>query len=127
MVGGSKSRSIKQHIPTRCVGFMNPLQGVLYGRKIRLRWISEEMITALIRMIKILDKMIFVYAHSGWQHGKIGNPGSFRLRVLSYPVDRIVIVKSQQISTLFAKRVGFSHQLECPAGIGGENYHIVIW
>ncbi len=62
-----------------------------------------------------------IHAHIRQCHRDVGYLGALGMGKFPDPIDRVVVIKGQQVVGTRFERIGFSHQFERPAGIQAED------
>ncbi len=83
--------------------------------------VSKEIISAGPGLIQRLGQHGFVHAHIRQHHWNVGHFGAFAMRKLADAIDRVVVVKSQQVVVAGSKRIGLPDDFQRAAGVGRKN------
>lgn len=120
-VGGGEGGGVEEDVPTPGVGALDPGEGVLDGGEVGLGGVGKEVVAAAFGLGEIFIDAGLVSAHAGRQDGQVGDGGAAGKGEFADAVDGVVIVEGEEVTAALAEGVGFAHQFEGAAGIGGED------
>ncbi len=104
-VAGDEGCRVDQHVPPFGAGSGNQLKRVLHAAEIGLRRKGKQVVRAGAGQVQVVVNLTQIQAQFRGDDGQIGELGAFLAGILPNPVDRIVVVESQQVVVAGAKRV----------------------
>ncbi len=83
---------IQQDIPVFFPGFLNPVQGMLYSRKVGLSWISKQVVSLRSGLVKIKLQLFFIHSQLRGNHRNVAYGRSFTFCKNSNAIDGVMII-----------------------------------
>ena len=108
------------------MGPFDPFERVLHGGEIGLGRISKQVGAAGRALVQITRQHGLIHTHIRECHRYIGHVRPLDMGELADAVDRIVVIKGQQVVATLAERIGLADQLKGAAGVLGKDDDVLF-
>ena len=123
-VGGDECGRVEDDVVSQLVGQLDGAEGVLHPREIGLGGHSEQVGLRLIPVLEIGTQVRT--AEAVRIQGDVGDVRALAPGELADALHRVVIISHQAEVAARLERITLPDQLQCSAGIGGENDRVLI-
>ena len=100
---------------------------MLDAGEVGLGRVGKEVVGLRVDLIQQGSDFLVIDAHLRRDHRRVGDDGAMGAGKLADAIDRIMVVKGEQIAAAGGERVGFADQFEGAAGVLGEDADIFSW
>src|SRR5579883_814203 len=125
-IGRDKGSTIDEDIPPLLLRASNPVERVLHAGDIGLGRVGKQIGLAGVSLRQQAVQLGLMNAQIRWRKRHISDGGASSPGKFANAIHRVMIIKGEQISSVWGKGVRLPDKLERAAGIGSEDHGIFI-
>ena len=110
-----EGRRVEKNVPALLVRLLDPFEGMLDAREVRLRGIGEEPVADLRALVQVPLEHAVEHAQVGRHDGDVFRDGAADPVVLAQPVHRVVVVEAEEEDVPGAEGISLADELAARA------------